>query len=458
MRGMYGRNISIALISFSLAFFAASHAPAIEEEFSPVLALTLEEAINLAFVANRDIQIQERELIAARAGILGAQSKFLPRLDIDGGYVYNEAVLTPFIPHASGAKKDVGVIGGYRNDNLWKVVLSEELYKGGAHIANFREAETNLKIQEETLRARKLDIEFETKRLYHGLQLAYETERIAADLVYQAEEHYEDVNSRYNQGTSSRFDLLQSKVHVAKTVPPLVKAENEVTLIGAELKKLLTVRIWDPIEIKEPLECLFIEIAEGDFLDLAYIGSPEMALKELGVNLKEWSIKMAQSGNLPSIDLSASYIYRSNSLQTMFGYKHTNWTAGIQFKIPIYDGFSTKAEVEEARARYAQAILQKEDIIEQTAVDIRRASLGMEEAQAIIISQEDNLVEANEAVRLSEVRYDNGVGTNLDVLDTQVSLSQVEQNLADGIYQYLMARAYLDRVMGLEFYKEDYNE
>ena len=61
--------------------------------------------------------------------------------------------------------------------------------------------------------------------------------------------------------------------------------------------------------------------------------------------------------------------------------------------------------------------------------------------------------EAKDALRIAEIGYDNGVTTNLDVLDTQVSLSQVEKNLAEGIYDYLIARAQLDRVMGREAYE-----
>ncbi|MGB2705466.1 MAG: TolC family protein [Candidatus Omnitrophota bacterium] len=426
-----------------------------EIEKRDIIHLSLKEAVNIAFVQNRDIQMQEREVRAAVSDILGAESEFLPKLNIGGGYTYTEAVITSDLSSIKQGKKAIGALAGYQNDNLLKITLSESFYKGGAHMANFRQAELRLKTQKETLRAKKLDGEFDTKRLYHGLQLAYETERIMQNLVDQAEEHYEDTRRRFQQGTSSRFDVLQSKVHLAKTIPPLVKAQNSVLLIKAELKKLLSINIWNMIKIDKTLECSFIDIDEGEFLDEAYVNKPELVLKELGVDINKWSIKMAQSENLPTIDGSAGYTYRSNNLNTIFDYKHTNWAVGVTFNIPIYDASSAKAKVERARSMYARAIIDKENLIEQTAVDIRKACLDMEEAVAIIISQEDNIVEANEALRLSEVRYDNGVGTNLDVLDAQVSLSQVERNLAEGIYDYLMAKAFLDRTVGLESFKEE---
>jgi outer membrane protein TolC len=123
----------------------------------------------------------------------------------------------------------------------------------------------------------------------------------------------------------------------------------------------------------------------------------------------------------------------------------------VKTSIAIFDGFSTKAKVDEAKARYNQAVLKKEDVVDQLVVDVKGACLDLRQAKAIIDSQKDSIAEAREALRLSEVRYDNGVGINLEVLDAQVALAQVQQNLAQGIYDYIMGKAQLDKVTGREF-------
>jgi outer membrane protein TolC len=91
-------------------------------------------------------------------------------------------------------------------------------------------------------------------------------------------------------------------------------------------------------------------------------------------------------------------------------------------------------------------------------VDIRQGCLDLKEAQAIIDSQRDNIGEAREALKIANVSYDNGEGTNLDVLDAQLALSQAEENYVQGIYDYLMAQAYLDRTMGIMLVKGAENE
>lgn len=453
------RKFFLALLVFS---FLAALSPndAFSEDahdrFQAPLTLTLEDSIATALLNNKDIQIQEQEVAVARANITAAQSRFFPQGSIGYSFTYNDATLT--LTSLPPTKKDIGVFTGYKSDNQATLAGTQMIYDGGASIANLKQARVELKIQEETLRAKKLEIEFEAKRLYYGLLLAYETVRITQNLVDQAQAHYEDVRNKFEQGTSSKFDVLQSKVQVSLLIPELVRAKNAVESIADELKKLLYIKIQEDIEAAGRLSYMPIEIQENGFLDEAYSNNPQMHLKLLGVDLQKWGIEFAKSGYYPNINASANYLYRSNNVSNMVNYRHENWNIGVGGTVSIFDGMSTKAKVDEAKARYSQAILSKENITEQIAVDIRQGCLDLKQAHAIILSQKDNLEEAKEALKISYISYDNGVGINLDVIDSQVALSQVEKNLVAGIYDYLVAQAFLDRTMGREYFKEVKND
>ncbi|MDD2680065.1 MAG: TolC family protein [Candidatus Omnitrophica bacterium] len=442
--------ITAAIFSFLLL---GSHNAFCEEPKSETLVLSsLQEAIRIAFKNNKDIRIQEYALKVADAGILDARSAFLPKVDFSAGYTRNDAVLTS---SSSSSKKDVGVFTGYKDNNNMSVSLSETIYNGGANIAAFRQAELALKEQGQTLRATRLNVELEAKRLYYGLLLAYETRRIAEDLVNQAESHYEEVKNKYQQGTASRFDVLQSKVQVSLLEPQLINAQNSIDLIIAEMNKLLGLKVSDKIIIKDKLLYEPLEIREEDFLKVAYMNEPEMILKSLGIDISKWQIKYARAGWLPQLETNAEYYYQSNNLGNMFNNRHNNWNVGFTVRLALFDGFSTKAKVDSARAQYMQAVIGKENLSDQVAVDVRQACLDLKQASAVIKSQEDNLQDAKEALQISYVRYNNGVGINLDVLDAQVSLANVEKNLAESTYDYIMAKARLDRTMGNGFIREE---
>jgi outer membrane protein len=436
----------LKIILIALALLILTPGGYCEEAQVSKADLSVKDAVALAYKNNRDIQIQEQGIEIAKAGVLGTRSGFLPKVNIGTSYTHNDYV--PRAAHTPGEKKDPSILFGYNNDNLAEATVSQVIYDGGAVIASYKEAKVNMKSSLETLRAKKLSVEFEARRLYYGLLLAYDTARIAKELVDQAQSHYEDVKKKFGQGTSSKFDLLQSKVAVSQAMPQLVKAESSVDLIGVELKKLLGLKLDFVLTPKESLAYSSIEIKEAQFLQEAYLSSPEMNLRILGIDMNKWNIQMALSGWRPQINAAGSYYYRSNAWSDMINNEHNNWQLGLSLSFPIFDAWSTKAKVDEAKAKYAQSVLQKDDMHDQIAVDIRRSCLDLKQSEQIIISQKDSVDEAKESLRLANIRYDNGVGTNLDVLDTQVSLAQVQLNLSQGIYDYLMAEAYLDRTRG----------
>lgn len=449
------KSILLILVFFFLAILIVSPGGyCAESDTKEFVFSSLEDAAAIALQNNKDIQIQEREVDVALANIMGARSALLPNLGVAAGYTHNAAVLKA----TAHSKKDQGVFTGYIDNNSVGLAFNQSVYSGGANISNLRQKQLDFVSQRESLRAKKLDVEFEAKRLYYGLLLAYETERIARELVGQAQAHYENVKNRFMQGTSSRFDVLQSKVQVSLLIPELVKAQNSVELIMADLKKLLYLKINTPLKVEDRLHHNPIEIKEEDFLKTAYFNKPEMIIKSLGIDITQWGIKQARSSGLPQVNASANYNYYSNELGNMFNKRHNNWDIGVSATMPIFDGFSTKAKVDAAKAKYQEAILSKENLTEQIAVDVRQACLDLREAQAIIDSQKDNIEEAREAVQISEISYDSGVGINLDVLDSQVSLGQVQKNLVEGVYDYLMTKANLDRTMGVAVLKEESNE
>lgn len=451
LKSILSKTARLSLIFIFLSFSTIPMRLSAEEKSGVVVLSSLKDALNIGFKNNKIIQMQLKEVDIAKADILGAKSEFLPSADFNAGYTHNGAVLKQT---GTSAKKDTGIFTGYKNDNSAGVSLNQIVYNGGANVANLKEKQLTMSEQEETLRATKLNMELETKRLYYGLLLAYETRAIAEDLVKQAQAHYEDVKKKFEQGTASKFEVLQSKVQVSLLIPELVNAINTVDLIMAELNKVLGLKVTEVIKVNDNFVYSPVEINEREFLKQAYLNKPEMIIQSLGIDINEWAIKFAKAGWLPQVNAGADYNYRSNNLGNMFNSRHNNWNIGVAVSFSIFDGFATKAKVEAARARYAQSLISKDNVADEIAVSVRQACLDLRQSLAIINSQKDNLQDAKEALKIAEIRFDNGVGINLDVLDAQVSLAQVRQNLANGIYDYIMAKANLDRNMGVEYLEQ----
>lgn len=432
---------SILILLFTMIFCRAARG----EEIS----LSLAQAVERAGRSNNPIQIQRKAVDAARSRVTEVRSGFFPQVNGQAGYTRNGAELTfPALSGQQSSSKDIGLFTGYVNNNQASLSAAQPIYTGGALTAALRGAQTQLAIEEQTLRAVLQDTGFETRRLYFGLLLAQETELIARDLLDQARKHAQEVRQRFAQGQASRFDVLQSEVQAARLEPDVISAGNEVELAAAQLKKLLAVPQETGVRLTDILDYKPTRVDERQFLARAYLKRPEMRLRDLGVDLSEWQVRLERAGWSPQVAASASALFRSNNPSTMFDSRHSNWNAGISVSMPVFEGFSTRARVQQAKARYEQAAYSRRDLVQQIAVDIRQACLDLDRASAVIASQKESVGLAAEALRIAEVRFANGQGTNLDVLDAQVSLSQIRTTLSQAVYDYLMAQAFLERSMG----------
>ena len=419
--------------------------------------LTLPDAVRLAFTHNRDIQVQEQEVLGARARVLESWNDFLPRVNLLGSYTYKDGLLQ-LGPLPASAPKDIGVFTGYRDEKKAALTADWSLFNSGRGLANRREAKYNLRIQEQALRARKLAVEFEVKRLYYGLQLAKETERIAGQLVDQARAHLVAVEKKYQEGTVAHFDVLQSRLQVSKALPQLVKARNARELIKAEFKKILGLDLDTDLELKDSFVYSHQDVDENRFRQYALEHRPDFVIRALSLAAGRENITVAKATGRPQITASANYSYTSGQVSDMFNDRHNLWNAGVTLGIPLFDGFSAKARVDEAKARYNQLNLQKEDLALQVDLEIRQSCEDLNNSEAIIETQRDSIDVAKEALQIAEAGYRVGEGTNLDILDAQVTLSQIDNNLYQAIYEYNMAAAALNRAIGRSEIEEAKNE
>jgi outer membrane protein len=439
------RTIAILVAS---ALIAAALPLAAEEGAAAARALSLRDAIEQAFQNDADVVAQEQEVVAARAVKLGATGEFLPKVDLIGSYMHKDAVLSFPPSFTATLTKDEGVYTGYNDELRAGFAVEQPIYRGGRNMAGYKQANLKLSSQEERLRAKKLTVELETKRLYYGLLLAYETERITKQLVDQTEIHYRDVEKKYRQGTSSRFDVLQSKVQVSKVMPQMLAAQKARQVIAAELKRELGMELTDELALAGRLSYTPIKVDEQAFQEEALAHNPEIALRRLGVDIGQQGVSLAKAGWKPQIGANLRYEYISDDPTDMFNDRHLSWSGGVNIAIPLFDGLSALSKTREAKARFEIARTEKEDVARRVAIDVKRACLDLAEAASVVASQRASVGEAKEALKIAEVSYGSGVGTNLDVLDAQVSLAAVEKNLSEAMYDYLMAKAALDRTRG----------
>jgi outer membrane protein TolC len=125
---------------------------------------------------------------------------------------------------------------------------------------------------------------------------------------------------------------------------------------------------------------------------------------------------------------------------------------GLQLSYTLFDGFSRSARVEQAKIDMEKVGLGKRKLEEGLKVQVLQAQLRMEDAAKRIKAQGKSLEQANKALSIAETRYKSGVGTQLEIIDTQAALTFAQTNYSQSLYDYLIAKAEWQYVISMNKY------
>ncbi len=175
----------------------------------------------------------------------------------------------------------------------------------------------------------------------------------------------------------------------------------------------------------------------------AYDRRPD--LKAIAAKRKslEQSIELARKSYYPSVSGTASYGWGGSDFPLDQG-----WSVGAQLNVPLFNGFLTKYQVEEARANL-DVLAANEALLRQTIYqDVKQAWLNLDEAADRIVTAELSVRQATENLDLANGRYASGVGSPIEVTDALVAVSNAKTAHISALYDYRLAQASLEKATG----------
>jgi outer membrane protein TolC len=159
------------------------------------------------------------------------------------------------------------------------------------------------------------------------------------------------------------------------------------------------------------------------------------------VRLREASLKLVEAQKTPSVSLNSSYsriAYPDNGLPT---FNRSNWSIGASMSMPILTGGRQRADEAVALAELEQARWQRQQVEELAALDTRSAWAELVAAQAAWEATAGTIQQAQRAYQIANVRFTNGVSTQLELSDARLSLQQAEANRMQAARDLQVARA-----------------
>ncbi|MEY2546012.1 MAG: hypothetical protein QOG48_1129 [Verrucomicrobiota bacterium] len=287
---------------------------------------------------------------------------------------------------------------------------------------------------------------------------------VQEEQVRLLESQLKDQQNRFEAGTVPRFNVLQAQVALSNQIPQLISARNAYRISQLQLAKTLGLDFDPRRGGGPPLEA----VGDLPFEDrpIALVSAIEMGkqrrpfLKQARANVLNQieQVHVALGGFMPNFTSTGGYEVISSPFNTSIDDVSRGWVFGLQGNWNLWDSGETYGRVKQQRAILSQQKITYDDDVRQVELEIQQAYSNLIQNKELIQSQEKNVEQANEALRLAKARLDAGAGTQLDVLNAQVQLATAESTKLQALFGYNASLAEFDRVTGEQStYTEAFN-
>ena len=409
--------------------------------------LTLDGAIKLT-LNNQPLLKQALEQVnAAEAKIKEQKSYYYPRIDGDLGYIRIGPVPTiEFLGH----NFELAPANNY-NANI---SISQLVYDFGKRNAFLELSKTYQLSAMDKIKLIKNNLAYQTIQSYYTILLLERSTDVSNEQISTLEKHLDLTQKKVASGSATDFDILTTKVKIADAQNRKTDIDNALTKQNLTLNSLIGWPSNSPFHLVGEFHVDSSVVDLESLLHEAFNQRPEMRLAKDAHKNAMVTRKVASLTDRPNLGVLASYGFKNGyqpDLNEMVG----NWTAGIQASVPIFDGNLRNARVEVAEANVKVSEEEIQELQRTLKLEVEQAVADLEASRFKIKTSKVQVEHAEQAVARARNQYQDGVITNLDLIDAETSLARAKLMYLQVVYQNVLSYQNLRKATGTII---DYND
>ena len=433
-----------------VAFLTAFSLTAKAQESIPTMQITLDKAIELALSDNPTMKVADKEIELKQVAKTETWQNLLPQVSLDGAIQYNIQV--------ASMKMDMGgqtmeIKMGKDDSNTWNAGLQVAipLYAPAVYKA-MSLSESDLQLALEKSRGSKIDLINQVTKAYYQLMLAQDSYDVLMENYRLAEANFDIVNKMFEQGRVSEYDKINAEVQKNNAWPSVVSGKNGVELAQLQLKVLMGVTADVKFVIADNLKNYENEMTKALNTEIDLSNNSSLKQIDMQGELLHKQYKMLNTSFQPTLALVGNYQYQSIS-NTNWNIAKYNWsdaaTVTLSLSIPLYKAgnFTSIKTNKIQQLQLAETRINTERMLgmqAQSYIDNMTASAEQLQSNKAAVEL------AEKGVEISQKRYDVGKGTILELTNSQVSLTNTRLSYNNTIFDYLVAKSDLNKILGIE--------
>ena len=440
-----------------VAALAGTAAPLRAEVPPPVAAddtlrLSLTDAVKRALAEGEEMRAARAAVTQTSAQVTVELSRALPQ--VSGTVTYDRKLSSIF----EGAETDTSDFSSllqnspFAAENTWtaEITAKQLLWSSGKVGSALRAAKAAKRSAHASEAETASNVTYAVKQAYYDASYSQRLVEIARHALALAQEHLRDVRSGRSQGAKSEYEVLRAEVDAANQEPAVVAAQRDRDIALLRLKRVANVPLDRPVALATPLEFADSLVPVVTDRSPSVAARPALAAAEAEMDARRNVIGVYRGQYWP--DLYVSSTLQQQAFPTSFFPKrdqfHRNWDAYLTVEVPIFSGLRVQGLVSQARGAYEKARADRDLLREAVAIEAVQARGDLDRNLATLVARRETVRQAQRAWELADVRYANGISTQLEVSDARLQLSTAEVNEVQAVRDYLVALANLERAVG----------
>ncbi len=418
---------------------------------------TLEEAVAYALKKNINVKNTQLDALSAEARIGEIRAAGLPQISGQFGFNDNLIIQRVFLPatfvnpNAAPDAPPIAAQFGVKYSGNIGATLNQLIFNG-SYFVGLKAAATYRELAQKNVTQSKVNVVEAVTKAYYSAQVAEERAKVLDLNIQRLDTLMRDTRATFESGFVEKIDVDRLQVQLNNLKTERQKVKNLIELSYALLKFQMGMPLTEQVVLTDKVDEEAISSMMAPVNNTVDYGKRiEYSILNTQGELANLDIRNIKSGYLPTVSGVLTYGHNNgrNDFGDLFGSKwFNNSVLGLNVQIPIFDGLTKHYKLQQAQITLDK-LNQGRDLLSQSIdLQVQQANITLSNSLETLDTQQRNVDLAEEVVRVSKIKYQEGIGSNIEVINAESSLKEAQTNYFAALFDVLIAKVDLVKARG----------
>jgi len=354
----------------------------------------------------------------------------------------------PFDPNAPLVPFPFGAI---QYTNTYSVQATQLLFSG-TFLVGLQAAKTYKELSQRGLVRSKIQTNVNVTKAYYQVLVSTEQIKLLDADISQIKHQLDQTTAENKQGQAEKIDVQRTQVQYNNLVTNRANALELLALSYQMLKFQMGMAINDQLVLTDKLEDVHLDkqLTQNAGDTTFYRNRIEYNLLETNLKLNELDVKSKKAAFLPTLSANGAFagVYQENQTKFLYNHPYPYSYIGISLNVPIFSGGQRKYQLKESQVNVEKSRNDLENAKNAFSLQANSARFIYANSLRSLDNQKLNQQLAQEVLRVAKIKYQQGVGSSLEVTQAQTDLESADNQYIQALYNALISKVDMDKAYG----------